>query len=375
MKILVFNNTVPNNIGGAERAFDSLCKRLAESGNEVYALFPDNTREWDKDESIYKKIPVRSKLRIRGYSISFLEIMYHIKEIDPDVLHLADGLSPTDLGVLILNSIFLRLPVFVDVVAFYRNPVFNFFVKLQLPFYNLATGIGPWTPKLKSVMKRWFVRNKKFIPGYNPPYLDIDSAPTMIHGNSEVFTYIFVGVLDRNHSYKGLDLLLKAIKFMNDEFPMTVDNIKFTIVGGGEDFQYYRDFAIENGLENLVFRGRVADLNSEYAKSDALVLPSRRRGEGFGKVVLEALSMGIPVLVSKYAGAAYIPLEYRVGETFDPYRTEEFAKKLMEFAKECSGGKYLANIMQFQLLLKDESKRSISSLIAAYSKSVGAKND
>jgi len=317
---------------------------------------------------------MRSKFRIRGYSISFLEIMYHIKEIDPDVLHLADGLSPTDLGVLILNRIFLRLPVFVDVVAFYRYPVFNFFVKLQLPFYNPATGIGPWTPKLKSVMKRWFVRNKKFIPGYDPPYLDIDFAPTMTHGNSEVFTYIFVGVLDRNHSYKGLDLLLKAIKFMNDEFLMTVDNIKFTIVGGGEDFQYYRDFAIENGLENVVFKGEVADWNSD-AKSDALVLPSRRRGEGFGKVVLEALNMGLPVLVSKYAGAAYIPLEYRVGETFDPYRTEEFAKKLMEFAKECSGGKYLANIMQFQLFLKDESKKSISSLIAAYSKSVGAKND
>jgi len=50
MKIVVFNNTVPNKIGGAEHLFDSLCKRLAESGNEVYALFPDNTREWDKDE-------------------------------------------------------------------------------------------------------------------------------------------------------------------------------------------------------------------------------------------------------------------------------------------------------------------------------------
>jgi len=375
MKIVVFHNTVPNNTGGAESSYDSLCKRLAESGNEVYALFPDNTREWDKDESIYKKIPVRSKFRIRGYSISFLEIMYHIKEIDPDILHLADGLSPTDLGLLILNRIFLRLPVFVDVVAFYRNPVFNFFVKLQLPFYNLATGIGPWTPKLKSVMKRWFVNDKKFIPGYNPPYLDIDSAPTMMHGNSEVFTYIFVGVLDQNHSYKGLDLLLKAIKFMNYKYPTSVDNIMFTVVGGGEDLQYYRDFAIKHSLKNVVFRGRVADLNVEYAKSDALVLPSRRRGEGFGKVVLEALSMGIPVLVSKYAGAAYIPLEYGVGETFDPYKIEEFVKKMIEFAKECRSGKFLANTMQFRSFLKDESKRSISSLIAAYSKSAGTKNE
>jgi len=370
MKIVVLSNAAPNNYGGAERSFDILCKRLAKSGNEVYALFPYNSGKWVEDESIYKKIPMNCKLRIRNYSISFLEIIHYIRKINPDIIHLADGLSPTDLGIFILNKFYLRLPVFVDLVAFYRSPVINFFVKLQLPFYNLATGIGPWTPKLKSVMKRWFVNDKKFIPGYNPPYLDINRVIISEHTVNKVFTYIFVGVLDENHSYKGLDLLLNAIEFIDNKFPMSMDDFTFIIVGGGENLEYHRDFALKMGLKNVIFKGKIEDLDSEYMKADALVLPSRRRGEGFGKVVLEALIRGIPVLVSKYAGASYIPDNYGVGETFDPYKTEEFGKKLIDFANECRGGKFFDNIVHFQSYLNDERERSLSSLIAAYSKSM-----
>ncbi|MBK9785793.1 MAG: glycosyltransferase family 4 protein [Betaproteobacteria bacterium] len=51
------------------------------------------------------------------------------------------------------------------------------------------------------------------------------------------------------------------------------------------------------------------------SKADCLLLPSRL--ESFGMVVLEALASGVPVLVSKWAGASMVIQDGINGWTFD----------------------------------------------------------
>ncbi len=53
-----------------------------------------------------------------------------------------------------------------------------------------------------------------------------------------------------------------------------------------------------------------------YRLADAYVMPSR--GEGFGIVLLEAMSCGIPVLASKLDGSREALLDGKMGTLVDP---------------------------------------------------------
>ena len=72
------------------------------------------------------------------------------------------------------------------------------------------------------------------------------------------------------------------------------------VIGGEESgrkgyVREIRERAAEAGLKNLVFAGHRPDIREVYAASD-LVLALSRRPESFGRTVLEALSLGVPVV-------------------------------------------------------------------------------
>jgi glycosyltransferase involved in cell wall biosynthesis len=74
-------------------------------------------------------------------------------------------------------------------------------------------------------------------------------------------------------------------------------------------------------FKNINFLGYCNDdeLIRELCLSDMLIFPSKSKGEGLGKVVLEAESCGKPVMVSKYAGASEMIERYDAGLIFDPF--------------------------------------------------------
>lgn len=80
------------------------------------------------------------------------------------------------------------------------------------------------------------------------------------------------------------------------------ENLKVTVVGSGE----LKD-SLASKYESIVeFHHDISDsdLRQKYMESDIFVLPSLDL-EGFGLVVLEALSAGVPVLASTTSGGAY----------------------------------------------------------------------
>lgn len=109
---------------------------------------------------------------------------------------------------------------------------------------------------------------------------------------------LFVGqVIGR----KGVDLLLDAL------FPLfgRYGHFQLRVVGDGEMTGELRARALDAGVgDRVIFSGVVssADILSVIAHSDLLVLPSR--WDGWGMVVNEALSVGVPAVVSSSCGAA-----------------------------------------------------------------------
>lgn len=109
--------------------------------------------------------------------------------------------------------------------------------------------------------------------------------------------FIFVGALDQAHAYKNPDVLLRAVASLRQEG----NEIHLSVVGDGPDRARLELLADELGVRSLIrFKGWLSDaeLSQLYDRAWALVLPSSGDSEGFGLVILEALSHGCPVICS-----------------------------------------------------------------------------
>lgn len=97
---------------------------------------------------------------------------------------------------------------------------------------------------------------------------------------------------------KGINELLEA--FLN--LTKNHNNIKLIVMGGMDN-----EGSLDSGLmakakksDQVILTGSVPDVERYFAASDVFVAPSYR--EGFGLVVIEAESMGLPAIVSNVPG-------------------------------------------------------------------------
>lgn len=106
---------------------------------------------------------------------------------------------------------------------------------------------------------------------------------------------LFVG---NGFQRKGLDRLMTLWGSAR------MKEVYLLVVGDDARLSRYRSWAERVAPGRIAFAGRREDVENYYAAADTVALPSLQ--EAFGNVVLEALSSGVPVLVSATAGAAEV---------------------------------------------------------------------
>lgn len=145
---------------------------------------------------------------------------------------------------------------------------------------------------------------QRFTPGEN-------LAWRTRHGVSESATvFIFVGGLDKAHSFKGVDVLLRASAYLS---PQT--DWRLLIVGDGDMRADYENLVKTLQIaDRVIFAGSVSqdELPGLYQAADVHVLPSVSQSEAFGLVTLEAAASGLPSVVSDLPGVRTL---VSVGET------------------------------------------------------------
>lgn len=136
--------------------------------------------------------------------------------------------------------------------------------------------------------------------------------------------FVFVGRLDK---LKGLDILFEAWKRMGDTAP------KLNVCGTGPMEDWCKSFIQQNRV-NIELRGFIPNTEARkiIANSKALVLATQWY-EGFPMSIVEAFSVGTPVICSDIGNAGSIVDEGITGYKFD-YKSIESIIQAIEKMRE-----------------------------------------
>lgn len=152
-----------------------------------------------------------------------------------------------------------------------------------------------------------FIKQEQIV--YLPPAIDLNRPSSSANPyRMDEYNILTVSRLDSHDSYKGIDSIIKTLALLIEKIP----NIKYTVIGKGNDLQRLENIAHQLGVqEHVEFKGYVELIAAYYEHCDAFVLPSQ--GEGFGIVYLEAMKYKKPVIACNAGGASDVVLDNQTG--------------------------------------------------------------
>ncbi len=152
----------------------------------------------------------------------------------------------------------------------------------------------------------------------------VPAAPSSfgIPGGHPVVT--FAGRLEHG---KGPDLFIEAAGLIHQKRP----DVYFLVVGEGPLRSVLHAQANEKCLP-AVFLGRQADLRIALGASNVLVVPSRQ--EAFGRVLIEAMAMGVPVVAARVGGIPEVCTDGRTALLVPPEDPRALADAVVRTLEE-----------------------------------------
>ncbi len=372
MKVLQLTAHFRPNIGGVETHLDDLVKALIKHDWLVTVLTyrPLTARsnwkiyEGSANLSIIR-IPWIPNLFYSLVSLPLFEFLYLVPGlflftpfiliiVNPDVVH-AHGLVAGFVAVF-WSKIFNK-KVVISTHSIYSFPEKSFYKSfVTWIFKNAQFCLGLSKQAASEILSLGIDKNKVSNFTY---WIDLENFTKVKNakvslGWDKKFVVLFVG---RLISEKGLEILLESAKSWHE-------GIELKIIGTGP----LEDLVIEtvSKQKNIEYLGVVTQnkLPEYYSASDILIVPSASE-EGFGRVIIEALACGTPVIGSN-RGAISEAINNKVGRLIDisvesiKNNVEDFYNnndKLVNLAKNCRN-----------LAERRYSEKNIETIINTYTK-------
>lgn len=330
--VLLLSIAYPPNIGGVETHLDDLTKALTKRNWPVFVL-------------TYK--PITTKVSAPFFEEYFGARIYRIPWISDifynlvnkpvlEFLYLAPGLFFGLLIFLIFNSSKLKVIHAHGLVAgfaavilgklFSKRVVVSTHSLYQFPQSGLYRAFAQLIFSLSDFVSTLSKQSQQEIIslGINPEkvgnftyWIDLNNFKKNENAKKDLgwngFNVLFVGRLIPE---KGLRELVSAVKFWNKE-------ISLQVIGTG---------SLEDEIKKepkIHFLGAIDNnkLPMYYSAADILIMPSTHE-EGFGRVILESLACGTPVIGSN-RGAIPEAMDESVGKLIDV--TEKNLKDAVEY--------------------------------------------
>ncbi|KAL9963917.1 hypothetical protein ACROYT_G027472 [Oculina patagonica] len=200
---------------------------------------------------------------------------------------------------------------------------------------DLVVAVGP---KLYEVYSRYLSRSGKNVFNLTPGiFTELSDLKQSTQGSKEFWVLVFGRGDSEDFELKGFDIAAKAVAELNDR--------SYHLVFVGAPFgneQQVADKLLKQGLRRsqLTVKGYLEnrdDLATLLTTANLAIIPSRT--EGFGLTALEALSAGLPFLVSENSGFGEALQEIPWGSSWtvdseDPGQWAEAIKGVREKGSE-----------------------------------------
>lgn len=282
-----------------------LIKKLSSSGFKIKALSPiDEYINYLNETPFVKHLPIRflqpnSKNIIRDLIFLFELILLYKKEKPNLILHFT--IKPNIYGNLaarICNIPSIAVVTGLGYTFLHQKGLYNIIPSLyKFAFKNILKLVLYNKDDQEVFLQKKLVPQHKclIIPGsgVNTRYF----FPIFPQRNDGKFVFLFIGRLLKD---KGLLEFIEAGKEVCKNYP----NAEFWIAG---DLNDTNPSAIPKDMilawmegKNITYYGKLSDVRQIIGNADVLVLPSYR--EGVPRAILEAMSMGKPIITTDAAG-------------------------------------------------------------------------
>ena len=332
--IMIYTEAFYPQIGGGENYSADLATTLVSFGFKVTVLTPVQSKKLDKFS--FSVARLSHPLKLYGFNLNFLEILSYIRRYRPSLFHIS-GPTPIDFLLLLICRI-TGVPVIVTFHGKFNTAVGRLVLYIQgRMFYSSARSVLVQSEREMEYLRNLGLDSHSlklfYFSGVDREKYSCDKCggKKAYDQTNLAFRFVFVGGLSKSRPYKGIEKLMQIFRSLYNG--TDGENIFLTVIGEGDLLPKMR--LLMNDYDRISFAGRLShdDLLHELCTSDMLILPSVSEGEGFGKVVLEALSCGVPVMVSKFAGISRLIEKYRCGLIFDPHDIGESLKKIIFISK------------------------------------------
>lgn len=319
-------------VGGAEMLVSLMCRRQRACGDEP-RIFAVATLGALGERMLEDGFAVETHL---GKSLpDGLRNLYHaFRTFRPDVVHLHNP-TPTIYGAPAARLAGVRkvLTTRHSLVAKPRSATLEIKYAAAAVFCDWVVGICDATvTNLKSMH---MIASRKIVRVYNGVLPLARGAMTDLPAK-EGFTLLFVGRLE---SVKNHVLLLRAFATAHARN----SHLRLWMVGDGHERARLEELAGILGVSSSVtFWGQKMDVAPFYSAADLFVMSSR--SEGLPMSLLQALSVGLPSLVTDVGGMAEVVRFANAGMTAPPDDPGRMAEAMLYLAADANvRASYAAN--------------------------------
>lgn len=306
--------------GGAELTLTSIAKGISEQeGYRAAAVIGDRAPPEFRSRlaALGVQLHVVLGLRRRCTPLGFLRLVSTLRDLRPALFHV----SCTDQGGGLAPLLASRL---------LRDPTVATLFLVSPGRRRWREGISRWalggadaviaiSESVADYLRSRDLASTVVLIGVDPPELHPDPR-TELGLDGEAFV---VGGIGRLDPQKGWDVLCRAAALVRRRIPGAL----FVVIGRGPA---HDELARAPECDAVEFVGYRDDAPSYIPAFDVLAVPSRF--EGLGRVAVESMLVGVPVVASRIGGLPEVLGD--CGSLVPPERPEELAEALVRIAED-----------------------------------------
>ena len=327
MKILIFSHETPPMVGGAGTYVYELAMCLSQLGHDIYLLTGHSVKS-NKEERIFDKKLADNNInitRIHWIDMTKTWFIYwhrifnkYYKSKQPFDLVIFANYTSNVIGSKVFDKLNCPYRIVIhgdDIDYFFSRPRLKDYVmfnrRKMVTYFSNSEKIISVSNYLEKGLKSYLplLTNSKVVHhGINPEIFNIESIDNLklerdqfLKANGLLGNEKIILCSARLAAGKGQDSIIKALANLGN----IAENAVLIFAGSGPEENSLKEYVSHLGVADKVkFVGSLArsELIKLYAYCDLFVMLSRRKGETFGIVFIEAMALGKPVIGTNIGG-------------------------------------------------------------------------